>query len=136
MTKLGAGSGQHRRHVRDGQIAINTCPRYGARHRARRPLGQENQNVLEPIMKVIGARKFRELSAAEVRQALATMATGYSSAAVTMGHLALKRAILWGSITRSILGGLPGWRSSLGDLLGRLPARSMPARLPDGAGPA
>ena len=28
-----------------------------------------------------------------MRQALATMATGYSSAAVTMGHLALKRAI-------------------------------------------
>jgi hypothetical protein len=28
-----------------------------------------------------------------VRQALATMAAGYSSAAVTMGHLALKRAI-------------------------------------------
>ena len=28
-----------------------------------------------------------------MRQALATMAAGYSSAAVTMGHLALKRAI-------------------------------------------
>lgn len=42
---------------------------------------------------VLGARKLRELSAANVRQALATMAVGYSSAAVTMGHLALKRAI-------------------------------------------
>jgi hypothetical protein len=37
--------------------------------------------------------KLRELSAADVRQALATMAAGYSSATVTMGHLALKRAI-------------------------------------------
>jgi hypothetical protein len=27
-------------------------------------------------------------------------------------------------------------RSSLGDLLGRLPARALPARLPDGTGPA
>jgi integrase len=49
--------------------------------------------VLEPILTVIGARKLRELSAADVRQALAQMAAGYSSAAVTMGHLALKRAI-------------------------------------------
>jgi hypothetical protein len=49
--------------------------------------------VLEPILKVIGAQKLRQLTAADVRQALATMATGYSSAAVTMGHLALKRAI-------------------------------------------
>jgi integrase len=54
---------------------------------------KKNQNVLEPILKVIGARKLRELTAADVRQALSTMAAGYSSAAVTMGHLALKRAI-------------------------------------------
>jgi len=53
----------------------------------------KNQNVLEPILTVIGARKLRELTAADVRQALATMAAGYSSAAVSMGHLALKRAI-------------------------------------------
>ena len=53
----------------------------------------KNQNVLEPILKVIGARKLRELTAADVRQALAAMAAGYSSAAVSMGHLALKRAI-------------------------------------------
>src|SRR5215472_11674916 len=53
----------------------------------------KNQNVLEPILKVIGARKLRELTAADVRQALAVMAAGYSSAAVSMGHLALKRAI-------------------------------------------
>jgi integrase len=54
---------------------------------------KKNQNVLEPILKVIGARKLRELTAADVRQALAKMATRYSSAAVTMGHLALKRTI-------------------------------------------
>jgi len=54
---------------------------------------KKNQNVLEPILTVIGARKLRELTAADVRQALATMAAGYSTAAVTMGHLALKRTI-------------------------------------------
>jgi integrase len=53
----------------------------------------KNQNVLEPILTVIGARKLRELTAADVRQALAAMAAGYSTAAVSMGHLALKRAI-------------------------------------------
>jgi integrase len=54
---------------------------------------KKNENVLEPILKVIGARKLRELTAADVRRALARMAADYSSAAVTMGHLALKRAI-------------------------------------------
>jgi integrase len=54
---------------------------------------KKNENVLEPILKVIGTRKLRELSAADVRQSLSKMATGYSSAAVSMGHLALKRAI-------------------------------------------
>jgi integrase len=54
---------------------------------------RKNQNVLAPILKVIGARKLRELTAADVRRALAAMAAEYSSAAVTMGHLALKRAI-------------------------------------------
>ena len=49
--------------------------------------------MLEPILKVIGTRKLRQLTAADVRQALAKMAATYSSAAVTMGHLALKRAI-------------------------------------------
>jgi integrase len=53
----------------------------------------KNQNVLEPILVVIGARKLRDLTAADVRQALAAMAAGYSTAAVSMGHLALKRAI-------------------------------------------
>ncbi len=54
---------------------------------------KKNQNVLEPILTVVGARKLRQLTAADVRQALATMATGYSTAAVSMGHLALKRAV-------------------------------------------
>ena len=54
---------------------------------------KKNQNVLEPILTVIGARKLRELTADDVRQALAAMAAGYSTAAVSMGHLALKRAI-------------------------------------------
>ena len=49
--------------------------------------------MLEPILKVIGTRKLRELTAGEVRQALSKMAADYSSAAVTIGHLALKRAI-------------------------------------------
>jgi integrase len=53
----------------------------------------KNQNVLEPILAVIGARKLRDLTAADVRQALAAMAARYSTAAVSMGHLALKRAI-------------------------------------------
>ena len=53
----------------------------------------KNQNVLEPILDVIGACKLRDLTAADVRQALAAMAARYSTAAVTMGHLALKRAI-------------------------------------------
>src|ERR1022692_3291844 len=54
---------------------------------------KKNENVLEPILKVIGARRLRELTAAEVRDALITMAAGYSSAAVAMGHNAITRAI-------------------------------------------
>jgi integrase len=53
----------------------------------------KNQNVLEPILAVTGTRKLRELTADDVRQALAAMAARYSTAAVSMGHLALKRAI-------------------------------------------
>jgi len=49
--------------------------------------------VLEPILAVIGTMKLRELDAAAVDRALSAMASGYSSAAVRMGHLALKRAI-------------------------------------------
>jgi len=44
---------------------------------------KKNQNVLEPILTVIGARKLRDLTGADVRQALAAMAARYSTAAVT-----------------------------------------------------
>ncbi len=54
---------------------------------------RKNKDVLEPILAVIGTMKLRELDAAAVDKALATMASSYSSAAVSMGHLALKRAI-------------------------------------------
>jgi integrase len=54
---------------------------------------KKNQNVLQPILAVIGARKLRDLTADDVRQALSAMAARYSTAAVGMGHLALKRAI-------------------------------------------
>jgi hypothetical protein len=39
---------------------------------------KKNQNVLEPILNVIGARKLRELTAADVRKALSTMAAGFN----------------------------------------------------------
>jgi integrase len=52
-----------------------------------------NHDVLEPILKVVGARKLRELTAADVQRALSRMASEYSSSTVTKGHLALKRAI-------------------------------------------
>jgi integrase len=52
-----------------------------------------NRNVLGPVLAVIGRRKLRELSAADVRRALSEMAAGYSSTTVSRGHLALKRAI-------------------------------------------
>jgi hypothetical protein len=38
---------------------------------------KKNQNVLEPILAVIGARKLRELTADDVRQALSAMAGEY-----------------------------------------------------------
>src|SRR5690348_12345376 len=53
----------------------------------------KNRNVLAPVLAVIGARKLRDLTAGDVRRALTAMASRYSTAAVTMGHLALKRAI-------------------------------------------
>jgi integrase len=53
----------------------------------------KNQNVLAPILATIGTRRLRELTADDVRQALTIMASRYSSAAVAMGHSALRRAI-------------------------------------------
>ena len=54
---------------------------------------KKNENVLEPILAVIGSRRLRELTAGDVHQALTTMAQRYSSAAVAMGHNALTRVI-------------------------------------------
>jgi integrase len=52
-----------------------------------------SQDVLEPILRVIGARRLRELTAADVQRALSKMASEYSRSTVTKGHLALKRTI-------------------------------------------
>jgi integrase len=54
---------------------------------------EKNKYVLAPIVAAIGARRLRELTAADVQQALTAMARRYSSAAVAMGHSALTRAI-------------------------------------------
>jgi integrase len=54
---------------------------------------KKNENVLAPLLVAIGARRLRELTAADVHLALTTMAQRYSSAAVAMGHNALTRAI-------------------------------------------
>ena len=63
----------------------------------RQPMGIVTSDSLRTAAqgrgRVIGARKLRDLTAADVRQTLAAMAAGYSTAAVSMGHLALKRAI-------------------------------------------
>jgi integrase len=54
---------------------------------------KKNENVLAPILTAIGSRRLRELTADDVRQALAAMAARYSTAAVAMGHNALTRVI-------------------------------------------
>lgn len=54
---------------------------------------KKNENVLAPILTAIGGKRLRELTAADVHQALSIMAARYSSAAVAMGHNALTRAI-------------------------------------------
>src|SRR5258708_1938049 len=54
---------------------------------------KKNENVLEPMLTAIGARRLRELTAADVHQALNTIAARYSTAAVAMGHNALTRVI-------------------------------------------
>jgi integrase len=54
---------------------------------------KKNENVLAPILTAIGARRLRELTAADVHQALTAMAARYSTAAVAMGHNALTRVI-------------------------------------------
>jgi integrase len=54
---------------------------------------RKNKDVLEPILAAVGTARLRELSTADVDQALKHMSQSYSTAAVRMGHLALKRAI-------------------------------------------
>jgi hypothetical protein len=54
---------------------------------------KKNQNVLEPILTVIGGRKLREVTVADIPRALAQDGCRVPSATVTMGHLALKCAV-------------------------------------------
>jgi len=55
---------------------------------------------LEPVLAVIGAVRLRELDAARWIRALRSMAQSYSSAAVSKGNLALKRAIRFAAVDR------------------------------------
>lgn len=86
------------------ESGVRTTPNYTVRRAAEDWLQEglvgrspktikKNENVLAPILASIGGRKLRELTAADVQQALATMAEKYSSAAVTMGHNALTRTV-------------------------------------------
>jgi integrase len=54
---------------------------------------KKNENVLEPILAVIGSTRLRELDAPSVDEALRHVAKSYSSSVVTMGHGALTRVI-------------------------------------------
>ena len=54
---------------------------------------RKNGDVLEPILAGIGTVRLKELTSADVDAALQHMAESYSTAAVAMGHLALKRVI-------------------------------------------
>ncbi len=53
----------------------------------------KNEYVLAPLLAELGSTKLRELSAGAVSDALAAMARTYSTAAVSMAHSALTRAI-------------------------------------------
>jgi integrase len=86
------------------ESGVRTTPNYTLRRAAEEWLQEglvgrspktikKNENVLTPILVTIGGRKLRELTAGDVQRALAVMAEKYSSAAVTMGHNALTRAI-------------------------------------------
>ena len=52
---------------------------------------RKDEDVLEPILAVARAARLKDLTAADIDAALARMADGYSTAAVRLGHLALKR---------------------------------------------
>jgi integrase len=54
---------------------------------------KKNENVLEPVLTVIGTTRLRELEASSVDEALRHVAKSYSSAVVAMGHGALTRVI-------------------------------------------
>jgi integrase len=86
------------------ESGVRTTPNYTVRRAAEDWLREglagrspktikKNENVIAPILTTIGGRKLRELTAGDVQNALAIMADTYSSAAVTMGHNALTRAI-------------------------------------------
>ena len=86
------------------ETGVRTAPNYTVRRAAEDWLREglvgrssktvkKNENVLAPILAVIGGRRLRELTAGDVHHALTTMAERYSSAAVAMGHNALTRAI-------------------------------------------
>ena len=88
----------------DVETGVRAQPNYTVRRAADDWLAQglhgrspktikKNENVLTPILATIGGMRLRELTADDVRQALAAMAERYSSAAVAMGHNALTRAI-------------------------------------------
>ena len=88
----------------DLESGIKASPNYTVRRTAEDWLNEgldgrsaktvkKNENVLTPILATIGARRLRELTAADVHHALTTMAQRYSTAAVAMGHNALTRAI-------------------------------------------
>jgi integrase len=88
----------------DLDSGVRARPNYTLRHAAEDWLREgldgrsaktikKNENVLAPILAAIGARRLRELTAADVQKALTTMAGRYSTAAVAMGHNALTRVI-------------------------------------------
>src|SRR4249919_1892941 len=88
----------------DVETGVRAQPNYTVRRAAEDWLAQglhdrspktikKNENVLTPILAVIGGKRLRELTADDIHQALAAMALRYSSAAVAMGHNALTRVI-------------------------------------------
>jgi hypothetical protein len=54
---------------------------------------QKNRDCLKPVLAAIGDKQLRELSAADVHQALSRMAATKASATVSVAHTALTRAI-------------------------------------------
>jgi integrase len=63
---------------------------------------RKNKDVLEPLLRVIGSRRLRELDADEIHDALQHMAATYSTAVIRMGHNALTRAIRYAMARRLV----------------------------------